>query len=47
MASHRTRCTSSKTTTAEIQYGLQALPEDRRPPYLEDRFERFIASGST
>ena len=35
----------STITTAEIHFGLQALPEGRRRRDLEDRFEQFVATG--
>jgi hypothetical protein len=35
----------SAVTVAEIQYGLQILPEGRRRRSLEDRFARFVAEG--
>lgn len=35
----------STVTIAEVQFGLEILPEGRRRRGLEDRFERFVAGG--
>ena len=35
----------STITIAEIGYGLQVLPMGKRRRILEDRFDRFVASG--
>lgn len=35
----------SAVTIAEIQYGLEILPDGKRRRSLEDRFARFVAEG--
>lgn len=35
----------STVTIAEVQFGLEILPDGKRRRGLEDRFERFVAGG--